>query len=228
MKNIITLAILSLCMIPLATAQNDCNMYYPLNEGATFQLTSYDKKNKPTAVLDYKVLKIANSAVGKVGTIYGTVKDEKGKMLGELEYDVICKDNKLSVDYQSMLSPQMMEQFKEMDYEISGTNLDWPNDLSVGMTLPDGNMTMKIGMSGINMTMTVDQKNRKVIGKEKITTPAGTFDCYVVTFDTAVKMGINQTTSSKQWVSEGVGMVKQEDSQKGKITNTTMLTAISK
>ncbi|MGB3342667.1 MAG: hypothetical protein WBA61_02025 [Aequorivita sp.] len=228
MKNIITLAILSLCMIPLATAQNDCNMYYPLNEGATFQLTSYDKKNKPTAVLDYKVLKIANSAAGKVGTIYGTVKDEKGKMLGELEYDVICKDNKLSVDYQSMLSPQMMEQFKEMDYEISGTNLDWPNDLSVGMILPDGNMTMKIGMGGMNMTMTVDQKNRKVIGKEKMTTPAGTFDCYVITYNTDVKMGINQTTSSKQWVSEGVGMVKQEDSQKGKITNTTMLTAISK
>ncbi|HLW32629.1 MAG TPA: hypothetical protein VKX40_10240, partial [Aequorivita sp.] len=95
-------------------------------------------------------------------------------------------------------------------------------------TLPDANMTMKIGMSGINMTMTIDQKNRKVTGKEKMTTPAGTFDCYVITYDTEVKMGINQTTSSKQWVSEGVGMVKQVDSQKGKITNTTMLTAISK
>lgn len=228
MRKFIILAFLFFSIIPIATAQNDCSMYYPLKEGATFQLTSYDKKNKPSAVLDYKVIKIANSAGGKVGTIHGTVKDEKGKMLAELEYDVICKDSKLSVDYKSMISPQMLEQFKEMDYEITGTNLDWPNNLSVGMTLPDGNMTMKIGMSGINMTMTVDQKNRKVIGKEKMTTPAGTFDCYVITFDTDVKMGINQTTSSKQWVSEGVGMVKQEDSQKGKITNTTMLTAISK
>ena len=191
-------------------------------------MTSYDKKDKTSAVLDYKVLKITNTAAGKVGAIHGSVKDDKGKMLAELEYDVICKDNKLSVDYKSMLSPQMMEQFKEMDYEITGTNLDWPNDLSVGMALPDGNMTMKIGMGGMNMTMTVDQKNRKVIGKEKMTTPAGTFDCYVVTFDTAVKMGINQTTSSKQWISEGTGMVKQEDSQKGKIINTTILTAISK
>lgn len=228
MRNIITLAILFLCAMPMATAQNDCNMYYPLKEGATFQMTSYDKKNKPTAVLDYKVLKIVNTAGSKVGTIHGSVKDEKGKMLAELDYDVICKDNKLSVDFKSMLNPQMMEQFKEMDYEISGTNLEWPNDLSVGMTLPDGNMTMKIGMSGMNMTMTVDEKNRKVIGKEKMTTPAGTFDCYVVTFDTSVKMGINQTTSSKQWVSKGVGLVKQEDSQKGKIINTSILTAISK
>lgn len=228
MRNIITLTILFFCAIPVASAQNDCNMYYPLKEGATFQMTSYDKKDKTSAVLDYKVLKITNTSAGKVGTIQGSVKDEKGKMLAELEYDVICKGNKLSVDYKSMLSPQMMEQFKDMEYEITGTNLDWPNDLSVGMALPDGNMTMKIGMAGMNMTMTIDQKNRKVIGKEKMTTPAGTFDCYVVTFDTAVKMGINQTTSSKQWISEGVGMVKQEDTQKGKIINTTILTAISK
>ena len=68
MRNIITLTILFFSMIPIATAQNDCNMYYPLKEGATFQMTSYDKKNKPSAVLDYKVLKIANTAGGKVGT----------------------------------------------------------------------------------------------------------------------------------------------------------------
>lgn len=219
--------VLFLCAAPLVFSQNDCNMYYPLKEGAKFQLTSFDKKNKPTAIMDYSVVNVSNTASGKIGTIRGRATDEKGKDLVESEFQVVCKNNKLSVDYKTLLSPQMMDQFGEMEYEINGTNLDWPNDLTVGESLPDANMTMKVGMSGINMNMSVDMINRKVIGQEKVTTPAGTFDCLVITYDTDVNMGIRQKMSSKQWVSKGVGMVKQEDSQKGKITNSTVLTAFS-
>ncbi len=122
-----------------------------------------------------------------------------------------------------------MEQFKEMDYEITGTNLDWPNDLSVGQTLPDSNMNMKISMGGMNMNMVLTVKDRKVTGKEKITTPAGTFDCFVIAYDTNVEMmGTSHKSSSKQWIAEGVGLVKQEDTQKGKVENTSLLTAFSR
>ena len=211
-----------------AISQNDCNMYYPLKEGAKFQITTYDKKNKPTSVLDYTVLNIENTASGKVATIKGSAKDKGDKMLTELEYKVTCKDNKLSIDYESLLSPQMMEQFKEMDYEITGTNLDWPNDISVGQTLPDSNMNMKISMGGMNMNMVLNITDRKVTGIENVTTPAGTYECYVITYNTNVDtMGISHKTSSKQWISKGVGLVKQEDTQKGKVENTSMLTAFS-
>lgn len=228
MNNKIIFFILFICITSGAISQNDCNMYYPLTEGAKFQITTFDKKDKPTAVLDYKVVKVTNTDSGKVGTIHGTVKEKNEKTITETEFTVICKDNKLSVDFKSLLSPQMLEQFSNMDYEITGTNLDWPNDLTVGQTLPDANMNMKIGMSGVNMNMSMDIKNRKVIGREKVTTPAGTFDCLIITYDTEVNMGIRQKISSKQWVSEGVGMVKQEDSQKGKIMETSLLTAFSK
>lgn len=217
-----------ICTVQFAISQNDCNMYYPLNEGAKFQITTYDKSNKPTSVLDYVVLDVKNTASGTVATIKGSVKDKKDKMLSELEYEVTCKDNKLSIDYESLLSPQMLQQFGEMDYEISGTNLDWPNDLSVGKILPDANMNMKIGMAGMNMNMEMNISDRKVTGKENVTTPAGTYECYVITYNTSVKMmGTAHNSSSKQWVSKGVGLVKQEDIQKGKVENTSMLTAFS-
>ncbi|QAA81765.1 hypothetical protein EI546_08545 [Aequorivita sp. H23M31] len=228
MKHRITYLILFLCVAPWAISQNDCSMYYPLIEGAEFQITNYDKKDKPTAVIDYKVLDVSSTGSEKVGTMQGTVKDKKGKDLSEMKFKVTCRDNKLSVDFNSLLSPEMVDQFKNMDYDITGTNLDWPNDISVGQTLPDANMTMKISISGMNMTMSMDILNRKVIGKETVTTPAGTFDCYVVTYDTEVDMGIRQKTSSKQWVAKGVGMVKQEDSKNGKIMDTSLLTKFSK
>lgn len=226
-KKILSL-ILFLCIASWAFSQDDCNMYYPLTEGTKFQITTFDKKNKPTSTLDYKVLKVTNTSEGKVGTIHGTVKDKKGKTEAEMEFKVTCKDDKLSVDFESLLNPQMLAQFGEMDYEITGTNIDWPNDLSVGQTLPDANMNMKIGMSGINMNMSIDIKNRKVTGKETVTTPAGTFDCLVLSYDTEVNMGMRQKISSKQWVSKGVGMVKQEDFQNGKSIGITLLTAFSK
>lgn len=227
MNRKIIFLILFICIAPWAISQNDCNMYYPLTEGAKFQITTFDKKDKPTSILDYKITDVTNTASGKVGTIQGIAKDKKGKTITETEFKVNCKDNKLSVDFQSLLSSEMIEQFEAMEYEITGTNLDWPNDLTVGQTLPDANMNMKIAMGGMNMNMSMDIKNRKVIGRETVTTPAGTFDCLVITYDTEVNMGIKQKSSSKQWVSKGVGMIKQEDSQNGKLMDTSLLTAFS-
>lgn len=228
MKIKFSFLLIFLFIAQFAISQNDCNMYYPLKDGAKFQITTYDKKDKLTSVLDYKVINVQNTAAGKVATIQGSVKDKKDKMMSELEYKVTCKDNKLSIDFESMLSPQLLEQFKDMDYELTGTNMDWPNDLSVGQTLPDSNMNMKISMGGMNMNMDMNITNRKVSGKEKVTTPAGTYDCFVVSHDTSVSMmGTSYNTSTKQWVSKGVGLVKQEDSMKGKVESSSLLTAFS-
>lgn len=124
-----------------------------------------------------------------------------------------------------------MKQFKDMDTEVTGTNLVLPNNLSVGQTLPDASIDIKISMSGINMDVATKIINRKVIGRESITTPAGTFDCYVITSTTelAMTMGMNQSSNAKEWIAEGVGMVKHEDyNKKGKLTNSSLLTALNK
>ena len=119
-----------------------------------------------------------------------------------------------------------------MEYDISGTNLDLPNDLGVGQTLPDANMEMNISMSGINLTMNIITKDRTVEAEENITTPAGSFDCYVISYTSQMQMsmgGMNQVSTGKQWIAEGVGMVKNEDyNKKGKITSSSVLTAFTK
>lgn len=218
-----------LFLVPVAISQNNCDIYYPMKEGAKFQITNYNKKQKVTSVIDYNVVKIQNTSAGTVGTLTTTVKEGKSKVIASQEFDIICKDNKLSVDFETLFDPSMLDQLGEnVEYEITGTNLDWPSDFTVGSTLPDASMSMNISMAGMNMTTTVDIINRKVIGQEKVTTPAGTFDCYVLTYDTSAKtMGMGMTTSSKQWVAKGVGMVKQEDSSKGKLDSTSELTLFS-
>ncbi len=228
MKKIVLIIAFMFGLASTLQAQSGCSKYYPFKEGTKAEITSYDKKGKKAAIIDYTVLNRTQTAQGEVATMQSTIKDEKGKLIAETEYDVTCDGNKISIDYKSMISPMMMEQFKNMDYDISGSDLEIPNNLSVGQTLPDAQMNMKISMSGINMNMELNITNRKVIGKENVTTPAGTYDCYVLTSDTTTKMGVTITSSSKQWIAEGVGMVKQEDYQNGKVSSSSLLTSFSK
>jgi hypothetical protein len=133
----------------------------------------------------------------------------------------------ISFDFESMMNPMLFERFKDLEYDVSGKNLDLPNDLAVGQNLPDASVEMNISMSGININMNIKTTDRSVVARENITTPAGTFDCYAITYTSELKMsmGMNQTNKGKQWISEGVGMVKQEDyDEKGKVTGSSLLT----
>ena len=228
MKKILIATIAFLGVMATTTAQTGCSKYYPFKEGTTAEITAYDKKGEKSAVIDYTILKTTKTSEGEVATMKSSVKDEKGKLIAETEYNATCDGNKISIDYKSMVSPLMMDQFKDMEYDISGTDLEIPNNLSVGQTLPDAQMIMNISMGGIKMNMELHITNRKVIGKENITTPAGTFDCFIITSEMTTKMGVSQTSNSKQWLAEGVGMVKQEEYQKGKVSSSSMLTAFTK
>ena len=217
-----------LATIPLANAQTSCSVFYPFKKGTVAELTSYDKKGKVAAIVDYVVLDKTQAAKGEVATMKSTIKDEKGKLIAETQYDIACDGTKISIDYNSMMSPLLMDQFQNMEYDISGINLEIPNNLSVGQELPDAEMNMKISMSGINMNMDMTITNRKVTAQEDVTTPAGTFNCYLITYDITTKMGMTQTSNAKQWIAKGVGMVKQEDYQRDKLTSRSVLTKFSK
>ncbi|MCG2459817.1 hypothetical protein K8352_03580 [Flavobacteriaceae bacterium F89] len=230
MKNLGILFFALLLSQYTAIAQKDCNTFYPFTMGSTFQMTSYDAKGKPAAIVDYVVTKVSQSDGKEIATVASTIKDEDGKSIADTTFDVSCDGELISMDFKSMVNPQIFEQYKDMDVKMSGTNLEFPNNLSAGQSLPDASLQIQISMGGINMNVDTTIQNRKVEGTENITTPAGSFDCYVITYDSAVKAaGINQTTHAKQWLAKGVGMVKQENyNKKGKVSSSSVLTKFSK
>ncbi|WP_034885963.1 hypothetical protein [Gillisia sp. JM1] len=205
----------------------DCNTYFAMEEGISSQITSYDKKDRPVAIVVYKITDVRNENGAKIAKISSTVKDEKGELIATADYDVSCKGDKISIDFKSMMSPQLFEQYSDMDFEITGNDIEIPNNLSVGDKLPDSNMEMTMNMGG--MKMNVAMKDRSVTGKESVTTPAGTFDCVVITYTSEFKMGMTTSGTAKQWLSKVVGMVKQEDyNGNRKLTSSSLLTAFNK
>ncbi|MDF4220953.1 hypothetical protein PXC01_05090 [Maribacter sp. M208] len=211
-------------------SQDNCSKFYPMNEGVSMEYTNYNKKGKVEGVSLYKVVKAVNNGNATNATMAIDLKDNKGKNAYSTTYNLTCTGNMVTLDYESLLPTEMMEQYGDMDIEISGNDIEVPNDLSVGQKLNDANVAMKISMSGINMNMTVDMTNRNVEKKESIRTPAGTYDCYVLYSENRSKMMMaNQVYPSRVWLAEGVGMVKQETYKKnGDLMSSTLLTSHSK
>ena len=79
------------------------------------------------------------------------------------------------------------------------------------------------------MNMAFDMVNRTVEKKETLTTPAGTFDCYVITSDNNAKMMMANTAhTSRMWLAEGIGMIRQDVfNKKGKRVSKAVLTKLS-
>lgn len=216
----------------LMLGQNACSKYYPMEEGSTFQYTMYDKKDKVEGVTDYVVSNVENDGGNTMATMKLTYTDDKGKNVIESDYNITCTGNGVKIDYESLFPSEMKKQYEDMgmDMVITGTDIEIPNDLSAGQTLDDANLSVTMDMGAMKMKINVDTFDRKVEKIESVTTPAGTFDCYLITEKSKSKvMMANVEMSNKVWISEGVGMIKQESYGKnGKLMSRMELTKYSK
>jgi uncharacterized Zn ribbon protein len=211
-----------------AIAQN-CSTYYPLKEGASFEFTSYDKKDKPVAVVTHKMTSVTTKGTATEATVETEIFDDKNTSVATAAYTVTCENGHVAIDFKSLITPEMLTQYQDMEIDISGNDMIIPNDLSVGKAIPDSDVLMIIKMTPIQMKMSMKMLNGKVEKREKITTPAGTFDCYVIVFETEFKMGIKRKGKTRQWLAKDIGIVKTEDyNKKGKVISKSVLTKFSK
>lgn len=228
MKKQNVLLLFSLFLSYFSFAQGTCSKYYPIVEGTAFQYTNYDKKGKAEGAADYKVVHVGNEGGATKATMDIKYTDKKGKEVFGSNYSFTCTGDGIKIDYASLMPSQMVEQYKAMNMEmdISGTDIEIPNNLNVGESLNDAHVSIKVSMVGMKMETIVNMINRKVEKKESVTTPAGTFDCYVIYSDNeTIIMKKSNVFPSRVWLAEGVGMVKQESYNKnGELMSSSLLT----
>ena len=117
-----------------------------------------------------------------------------------------------------------------MEMKFTSKDIVFPAKLSVGQTLPDASLHGE-GSNGPMMTTDMTITNRKVMSKETITVPAGTFDTYKVTSDmnvaTRAIVKINFDFNTVSYRSDKVLWdVKTETYRKGKLMAITELSKI--
>ena len=219
----------SLLLLPGTLSAQVCNDFFPLKDGVRMEYTMYGKKGKVEGSQWQEFRNVQESGNAIEAEVHMGFTDAKGKNPFETSYKLTCEGNIVRIDYKSLLSAQMLEQYGDAEAEITGTDVEWPNQLEAGMELPDANVKMKISMGGMNMNMQVDITERKVEKVETITVPAGAFECYVIYSNSHSKMMmVNQNFPSRSWLAKGVGVVKTESyNKKGNVINTMVLSSMS-
>lgn len=206
----------------------DCEPYFPLEEGAVREMASYDKKDKLTGTTVQTVKEIKTTGNKTEWTIGVLSKDEKGKEVASGDLRMSCEEGVFKMDMRNFIDEEMMKSFEGMEVKIDATDLDYPSHLSPGQTLKDGNITITVSNSGMTMmTMVVKIYDRKVEGIEDVTTPAGTFSCYKLSSTVETKTMFKVVAKSTEWVAKKVGIVRQESLDKdGKLTGYMILTSM--
>lgn len=189
-----------------------CNYYY-LQNNKTVTMGMLDRKGNPDGKYVYKVSGVTKSGSTTSARVQSEVFDKKGKSLGGGTGTMQCKSGQLMIDMKMMMNPQQAQQFKNAEVDGKGAFMEYPVSLSVGQTLSDANFNMDMkAESGMAANVTIDVTDRKVEAKEKITTPAGSWDAYKITYNSKVVMNMGIAIPVKmqmtEWFVPDFGVVK--------------------
>lgn len=189
--------------------------YCCVTKGAELTYTDYDAKGKES---------------GTTTTVYKDV-----KMISDMDYDIVMETTVNAGGAVTTMETGMevrngsaMISMGQGNIDLTATDPELmriPNQLAVGYKLPLGEMIVDLGGFRVKSTITENE----VIDREEITTPAGTFKCYVLKQTSEARvMGIKGVTTLKAWYARGVGQVKLETYSKGELISTSVLTSIKK
>ena len=228
MKKISALLMLA-ALFSLALGQ-DCKFYFPAGENSRLEYKNFDKKNKLTGSSKQRVKEVKKGPSSVTAVIEAEYFDSKGASQGKGELTARCEKGIFYIDMSNYLNQQSMESYKDMEVSIEGGALEMPSSLAPGDVLKSGEMKMTFSSGGMTlMTLSVMISNRKVEALENVTTEAGTFSCYRISYDITTKMGFTVSSRGVEYYNDEIGMVKSETyDKKGELQGSVVLNAYSK
>lgn len=209
----------------------DCKKYYYMTNNAEVQITLFDADGSKTGLQTWKISNVTNDAGGLKSTVNVTMTDGKGQEISKGSGVYKCSGSKLLADVRlSMPQDQLQKNSGTTQAQVDNSYIEYPTTLSEGMVLPDAFFDLEVNTSGIPSTVKYEMKNRKVSAKEKISSDAGSWEAYKITYDAQIKIkmigiGIPVVMKTIEWFVPNFGIVKSETyNKKGKLKGSSLLT----
>ena len=210
---------------------SDCSDFIWFKKGANMKFENLDDKGKSVSTSQMVIMDVKKEGGATIADV--NFKDDKKN---EFNMQYKCLDGKLYMDFSSALKEAMaksgdkkqaQEAMKNVEMGFSDGFMTFPSNMYPGQNLEDAVFTMKTNSGGMSMDVTSSLTDRKVTAKEKVTTPAGTFDCLKITGTRKTTMNIlgsnrnmGKPTQEHIWMAPGIGNIKQEIyNEKGKLVS---------
>lgn len=219
----------SILTIHLGYSQTNCKPYVPTEKGTIWEITNYSAKGKASGKIVYELLdKIenGNDVTFKIKTV---TYDKKEEEIYTNTFEAKCIDGKFDFDMAFKMDGGALRAYENMDVQVDASKFEIPSfNAAAGTKLDDGSLEIKVGTGDIAMfKMTILVTDRIVEAIEEISTPAGKFNCIVLSQKISTKMMIRVQGSSKEWYAENIGMVRSESyNKKGKLMGYSELTKL--
>ena len=154
-------------------------------------------------------------------------------MRSQATNSIQCTGGQLQFDMKLMLPPDQNDRLNTNFQSTGQSNyLGYPANMKVGDQLPDGTLSMDISRGGPSggpagppppgprQTLTMVINNRKVEGQESVTTSAGTWNCFRITYKSKITVktgpfGFPVTVEGTEWYAPGFGVIKTQSKYGG-------------
>ena len=249
MKKITVLlaAAISVCLSLSASAQTSSTFLVPNPKTAKWSYVETDAKGQVVATQYHSVDALEGDGIN--GSLKLLVEEITKSPADTLKNFIFYrfKDGEYTADMNAMFEGDILETFVDSaikeegeeisqeqmkaametiraELKISGEVRGIPRYPKVG-NLPDFEFQIKFSI----LNMKVIGENRRILGTEKITTNAGTFDCFILEETLTTKaMMMKEVEKVKSWYAYGIGLVKEITYDKnGKLISTIVLNSIN-
>jgi hypothetical protein len=216
-KNLLTAS--AALLLALSAAAQNCN-YYFLQSNKTVEMTIYNRKGDPNGKQIYTVSEVKNGGGATTGNLVSEMFNKKGKSIAKGTGKVECKDGVMLVDMKMKMPEAQQEQFGNADVKGDNMYIEYPADMKPGDQLKDANMNLDINNNGMKQSVDMVINNRKVEAKEPVTTAAGTWECFKISYKSRINIktmgvGIPVNIEGTEWFAPGFGIVKTESKHGG-------------
>jgi len=192
-----------------------CSDYYYLQNNKTIEMTIKNKKGNQTGKVVYMISNLGNKGNMNTATVHSEMFDKNGKSISKATNDVQCENGTLLMDMKMLIPSAQQEQMGTMSATGTVSYIDYPVSMKEGDALKDAAFAADFtSTSGLKGNISMNMTNRRVAGKESVTTLAGTWDCLKITYHSKMifKMGIGipMNADVTEWYAPGFGVVKTE------------------
>lgn len=230
-----SLFVLSICCYSFTLSAQDCSALEIVSEGQVMTYGSFNAKDKEVRSHTTTILSKESSNGGVAIGIEVAYYDKKDGFIQKSGANYTCDGGTISLDMMTNF-PGNMDTYANMEIEVIQNENFLPANPTVGANLDDAIFKVNITMEGNQPFGGIDAiySNRKVLSKETLTTPAGSFECYKIQseYEIIIKtlgIGLPDRGSSTDYFSPSIGMIKTESyNKKGKMTGYTLLTELKK
>ena len=210
MKRCIILLVFFIALKPYA---QNCGGYYYLQNNKTVEMSMLDKKGDLSGKLVYTVRDVQNDNNEMSASVESQIFDKKGRTIAKGSSRMKCNGGVMMMNMKMMIPAPQAEQFSQASAKSDDFYIEYPVSMNKGDELKEGRLTMEVDNNGMQQSISINVYDRKVEDKEKVTTPAGTWDCYKISYKNKMSIrmmgvGIPMNIEGTEWYAPGFGVVK--------------------